>query len=402
MSTSSTRVIPAPLARCTVESLYADHGQQRPWIYWIALAGCLAALVALPLVKVDVTVRAPGLVRPAVERADLRVAVTGQISTVLAKDNDIVVAGQPLLILRSRDLEERLALNRARQAESSPLIADLAALADYVRAADFAAVTATPTDPPPPLLATAEMRADFAQFTAQLEADRLATLRARREFERNSTLASKGLIADRDLEQTRFDLQQSAAAQVSLGRSTAARWESRLQSERSSLDTLHTEEHRLTEESVQYTVRAPAAGAVQGLTGCSPGAWLMAGQTIGSVSPNDELLVETAVAPRDVGLVRTAQTVRLQIDAFSYTQWGMLDGDVVKIAEDAAQSNSAPVFKVTVKPRSTVLRLPNGVSGTLRKGMTANARFVVARRTLLQVLYEDVSEWLDPQNHSTT
>jgi len=39
--------------------------------------------------------------------------------------------------------------------------------------------------------------------------------------------------------------------------------------------------------------------------------------------------------------------------------------------------------------------------GELSKGMTGSARFVTARRTLLQILYQDASEWLDPQNHAT-
>ncbi|MBI2518391.1 MAG: hypothetical protein HYV95_16035 [Opitutae bacterium] len=38
--------------------------------------------------------------------------------------------------------------------------------------------------------------------------------------------------------------------------------------------------------------------------------------------------------------------------------------------------------------------------GELGKGMTAAARFLTARRTLLQILYQATSEWLDPQSTS--
>jgi hypothetical protein len=60
------KFIPAVLAQHTVESLYAEHGRQRPWIYWSILLFCLGGFAALPLVKVDITVRAAGAVRPAV------------------------------------------------------------------------------------------------------------------------------------------------------------------------------------------------------------------------------------------------------------------------------------------------------------------------------------------------
>ena len=60
-------------------------------------------------------------------------------------------------------------------------------------------------------------------------------------------------------------------------------------------------------------------------------------------------------------------------------------------------ANSTSGFKVTLQPAATTLYLPNGTAGPLRKGMTLSARFVVARRSLLQILYEDVSAWLNPQ-----
>jgi hypothetical protein len=146
--------------------------------------------------------------------------------------------------------------------------------------------------------------------------------------------------------------------------------------------------------------RAPATGSIQGLTGLSPGAWLSAGQMIGAVSPSDALLIETFVSPKDVGLLRLGQPARLQIDAYPYTQWGLLDATVMTLAADSSGTNGANStsgFKVTLQPIATTLYLPNGTAGPLRKGLTLSARFVVARRSLLQILYEDVSAWLNPQ-----
>ena len=108
-------------------------------------------------------------------------------------------------------------------------------------------------------------------------------------------------------------------------------------------------------------------------------------------------------------MIRVGQPARLQIDAFSYTQWGTLDGIVDSISGDMLPSNANSPrgnsngvnFKVVVRPQRTTLHLTNGLSGELRKGMTLSARYIVARRSLLQVLYEDVSGWLDPRATST-
>ena len=178
-------LLPALLAQHTVESLYAEHGPARPWIYWLALRGVTAALAALPLIEVDVTVRAPGVVRPATERTELRVPLSAQIAQVLARDNDTVTAGQPLLVLRSRDLDERLALNRTRQTLSTSLITDLTRLTP-------AATDSSPANPFPlevTTLETPELRADLAQLHAQWATQQLTQTKASRELARSATLA---------------------------------------------------------------------------------------------------------------------------------------------------------------------------------------------------------------------
>ncbi len=144
-----------------------------------------AALAALPLIEVDVTVRAPGVVRPATERTELRVPLSAQIAQVLARDNDTVTAGQPLLVLRSRDLDERLALNRTRQTLSTSLITDLTRLTP-------AATDSSPAHPFPlevTTLETPELRADLAQLHAQWATQQLTQAKASRELARSATLA---------------------------------------------------------------------------------------------------------------------------------------------------------------------------------------------------------------------
>lgn len=125
LSRTLSPLLPAQAAMHTMESLYALHGPQRPWTYWLILAGMIAMLGSLPFIEVDVSVRVFGLVRPRTERVDVRPAVSGHIAEVLARDNERVRLGQPLVVIRSRDLAERLARNHALQAAHADLIGDL-------------------------------------------------------------------------------------------------------------------------------------------------------------------------------------------------------------------------------------------------------------------------------------
>jgi len=411
-------LLPAGLAQDTVESLYAGHGPQRPWTYWVILAGVLGALGCLPLIKVDVSVRASGLVRPATERTELRPAVSGQIAEVFVRENDRVHAGQPLLVFRSRDLEERLARNRAQQAERSALIEDLVLLtanehegtqtrgkpaADNADTADKKGQDGISSSVPSALSAgnfeTAALRADYAQFRAQLDSYRLAETKARNELARYTTLAAKGIATQQELDNARYEAERLQAESKLLGEQALARWQARLRDERTTLADLVSEEQRLVEEQTHYTLRAPTDGVLVGFMGWSPGGFVGAGQTLGAVSPDDTLVVETYVSPKDIGLVRVGQTARLQIDAYPYTQWGTLDGTVATISGDFLTANSsANIFKVVVRPAANFLNLSNGTRGELKKGLTLSARFLVARRSIWQLLYEDMSNWLNPND----
>jgi HlyD family secretion protein len=157
----------------------------------------------------------------------------------------------------------------------------------------------------------------------------------------------------------------------------------------------------LEEQREHHVVRAPASGVLVGFTGWSPGAQVVAGQSLGVLSPGDALRIESRVSTRDIGFVRAGQAVRLQVDAYPYTQWGMVDGAVESIGADlvtAGEGGGPGYFKVLIRPRATHLALPNGVRGELKKGLTLAVRYVVVRRSLLQVLHDDASAWLNPQD----
>lgn len=401
---STEPLLPAALAEHTVESLHALHGRARPWVYWTLLAGVLLTLASLPAMQVEVSFSAPGIVRPATERVEVRAPFGGAVAALFCRDNASVASGDPLLRLATPDLDERLAHNAALQREKQALVAALEHFstarpepADVLPAPESGASVDTFPE-------TRVLRQEWLQLTLQLEANRLAEAKAGAELERAATLATKGIATQRELDDARYALERVRAEGRLLFEQARTRWQTRREEESLHLSALQSERRRLESEREQATLRAPSAGTVQGLVGLAPGAHITAGQTVAIISPDDRLLVETLVSSRDIAGVRPGQTVRLQIDAFPYTQWGLLEAHVVAIAADVAAPGSGQpaAFKVTLQPTRIQLALPNGATGVLAKGMTTSARFVTSRRTLLQLLYQNAAEWLDPQNAPTS
>ena len=61
---------PAAAIDDTIEALYVEQGRDRPAMFWLTLLFIGGALAALPLVKVDLSVRARGVVRLPAEAVD--------------------------------------------------------------------------------------------------------------------------------------------------------------------------------------------------------------------------------------------------------------------------------------------------------------------------------------------
>ena len=100
-------------------------------------------------------------------------------------------------------------------------------------------------------------------------------------------------------------------------------------------------------------------------------------------------------------MLRPGQRVKLQVDAYDYHIWGSLEGKILSISEDVFTDKRQPYFRVLCMPERRVLRLRNGTEGPVKKGMSVQARFVVARRSLFQLLYDDLSDWLNPNDAKT-
>lgn len=431
MKEAYSECLPAAAAADTVESLRATHGPQRPIISWLLLLGIFTGLVSLPLIKVDTSVRARGLVKPTTEPAELKSVVAGHIAEVFVADHAFVRKAQPLLRLEAAELEQRLIYNRAEQAERGAVIADLLQLTALPEPARAAAVPVPSTglftrprasewSSPSPDQPSAAMtpsgriepqtnliRQEWSQFQARADTYRLAESKARGELARYIDLASKGIATQQELENARYEVERLVSEDTLMAEQMRAQWQNRLREERTLLETLRSEEQRLLAELNLYTLRAPVDGVLVGFASVGTGRTVLAGQFLGAISPTDALRVEAYISPRDIGLVRIGQRARLQVDAFPYTRWGTLDGQVESISDDLLSATDGPgtltgqaqrAFVAVVRPYQERLRLANGVQGQLKKGMTLSVRFLTARRSLLQIIYEDASQWIDPQS----
>ena len=374
-------------------------------MYWFLLLITTVSIAALPLTHVDMSVGAPGQIRPAVERLPVYPAVAGRISQLLVADNQAVEAGDALLMIASPALAARIERNDAELKMNRHALADLQTLLEVPRRhlvlEGGVERAATPLAAPSSDLglSTAQYIRQHALLRSDLDRLRLQKSKAEHELNRAQTLHRQNLITDQELEQRDYAY-HSLEGDIRLTVQTRlSQWQSDLVDRELRQSALASEREQLNEQAALHTVRAPITGTAIGFTGLHPGLFLPAEQRIGEISPSGNLQADVYLSPRDIGFIKVGQPVNLQVEAFPYTEWGTIPGEVRSISQDFVQVGQQLVFKSVIDLDSTTLSSTAGAEVRLRRGMTVQARFVLQQRTLFDVLFGKMSDSLDPRSN---
>ncbi|TGE17148.1 HlyD family secretion protein [Hymenobacter elongatus] len=352
-------------------------------VYLAAMLGIILLLVSLPLVRMSVSAQAPGMLRPLAEKTEVRPLVAGTITKLLVRENQQVQAGDTLLLLQSGAMQSQLALNARQQAEHAAFVQDLAWLVQHMAA-------------PAGGLRTPLYGQQAAQYQTQLQQFRNQLQKSSRDVATSQELFRDKVIARVELEDKTFAHRKRLDEARVLTETQRSQWQAELASHRAALAELRGQQQQLGLERRLYCLRAPVTGTVQQLAGKYVGSYVQSGELLGTLSPDGDLLAECYVSPKDIGFMRVGMPARFQVDAFDYNQWGLVEGRITDVSRDFVLVNNEPVFKVRCQLSRAFLQLDNGYRGTLRKSMTVHARFLLARRTLWQLLFDRADNWLNP------
>ncbi len=356
-------------------------------IYMTVLGAVALCLVSLPFIYVDVSAQAGGLVRPVTERGDVKATMGGLVTGVFVREGQAIRQGQVMFRLQSDALDTKVQLLNKQLNERRSFIRDLEKLSKR----DWSVIGT---------LESPLYRQQVEQFRSMVSEAQQTLQKRSRELQTSKKLYNEKVIARLDFEDAQFAYQSVAARYNSLVQQQRSSWQADLTQQRLALTELEAEAKQLGEQRALYELKAPVGGTVSQVQGRYVGSFVQPGETLGVVSPDSSLVVETYVEPKDIGLIKVKQAVRFQIDAFDYNQWGLLTGRVLDIANDFTLMSNKPMFKVRCLLDKPYLMLENGYRGYLKKGMTVQARFIVTRRSLYQLLYDKADDWLNPSTQT--
>jgi hemolysin D len=235
------------------------------------------------------------------------------------------------------DLALTLAAMRAQAANENAKLADLDQQIEAKRAeAAEAAAAATKLQASLPMLADQEQllrtmrdqkigsKLDWYQVNQQLieQKHEIGVLAHRREA---AEAAQRALREQRAAKASEY--QMSILAELDKVRAQASE--------------LNAELAKSQQRVSQNVLLAPIDGTVQQLAIHTIGGVVTPAESLMAIVPHDDsLVVEAAVQNRDVGFISEGQTVRVKVEAFNFTLYGLIEGKVLSVTRDAVQQSN--------------------------------------------------------------
>jgi HlyD family secretion protein len=320
------------------------------------------------------------------EVSTVKVISSGFVTLVHIKENEKVTQGQLLFEVQSPLLQEKEKYQHNKIEELTLFVGDLNKL---VNPAFLESAT-------PARLNTPLYKQAYTDYKQKLFERQTRYKKTKQDFDRNKKLFDQSVIASVDFENFKFEFDKATNDLELLKQTQLSTWQQELRSYEKELADFQNQLAQTLREKESLNIKAPVAGTIQNLSGIYAGSPVFANQDLAQISPDANLIAEIYVSPNDIGLLRVGMDARLQVNAFNYNQWGLLSGKIKEISGDVQVTNNQPVFEVKCNLGADHLSLKNGYQGKLKKGMTVQARFIVARRSLWQLLYDKVDNWLNP------
>lgn len=149
----------------------------------------------------------------------------------------------------------------------------------------------------------------------------------------------------------------------------------------------------------QKTLNAPLRGVVKNIRITTEGGVIRPGEEVMEIVPiEDDFVIEAKLSPADIGFVHLNQDATVKVDAFDYTIYGNLEGQVVYISADTLDESGpqgeTPYYRINVRTKGR--NFTNGVDNDLQilPGMTTMVEVKTGKNTILNYLLKPVTKTL--------
>jgi hemolysin D len=159
-------------------------------------------------------------------------------------------------------------------------------------------------------------------------------------------------------------------------------------------------------------LRAPVSGTIQQLAISTIGGVVQPAQALMIIVPDDAtVVVEANIMNKDIGFIREGQPVRIKLEAFNFTDYGIIPGVVESISRDAidvsqpgqqqlrddqgrTQPQQGLVYATRIRLKQRTIRV-RGRDQIIGPGLAAQAEIKTGERRIIDYLLSPIAKTMD-------
>ncbi|MBV7540300.1 HlyD family type I secretion periplasmic adaptor subunit [Acidovorax sp. sic0104] len=360
----------------------------------VAMIGIIALVTWAAFSKIDQVTRAQAQVIASARTQVIQSVDLGVVTRLHVREGDEVTAGQLLVTLEKAraeaavdDSQSKLAALRAAlvrlraEVYGEPLVfeAELMAYPEYVR----------------------NQRALYERRKQAIDED-VASLRAamdlaKQELDMNQKLVATGDVSLADVLRLKRMVAEIQAQIANKRNKFFQDAQAEMTKAQEDLNT-QVEQVRDRKQVLEHTeLTAPLAGQVKNIQLTTVGAVAKPGDVVMEIVPTGEdLIVEAKISTSDIAFVEVGQTASVKLDAYDYSIFGTMKGEVFYVSPDTLEENRQgkiePYYRVQIRIRGK--EFSKGGDVKIRPGMTASVDIKAMERTVLSYLTKPITKTL--------
>ena len=362
-------------------------------IIWGSLIGIIVLIVWAYFAQIDQVTRATGTIIASARTQDIQAVEGGVLTEILVKEGEDVTKGQLIVTLE----EERA---QAAVANSGSKIAALKAKLARLEAEIFERPLVFPEG--------IKNYSEYIENQTQLYNRRkqaidqdVSSLQkmmvlAQQELSMNEPLLSYGDVSQADVIKLR---RQVAEIQAQITNKRNKYFEEAQLEMTKAQEELNIELEQLRDHSQvleEKKLFAPTDGTVKNILVTTIGGVVKPGEIIMEILPtSSDLIVEAKVSPVDIAYVKEKQVASVKLDAYDYSIFGAMTGNVIYISPDTLMEQTPkgeePYYRIQIKITGAEL-VGRRDEIVIKPGMTASVDIKARQRSVLSYLTKPLTK----------
>ena len=364
------------------------------WVLRLTVLALSSFLVWAYAFEIDQVVRAPGVIMPSSKVQIIQSKDGGVLLSLPVSAGDEVNKGQ---VIARFDQTDALADFEDAKARAASLAANMARLEAEI-------YERQPVFPDEALDYPKFIKSQLSLFERRQasQAEQLAALReilalVKEEIAMNEPLVSYGDVSRTEILRLRRQEAELTAEITNLVNSYFKDAQAEFNETEEELESVKQALLQRERDLRQNTLKSPMRGIVKNIRVTTTGGVIRPGEDVMEIVPIEEdFVIEAKLSPADVGFVYLGQKASVKVDAFDFTIYGDLDGEIVYISadtlEESQQQGQEAYYKINVRTKG---RHFSGIPDRdlqILPGMTTMVEIKTGKNTILNYLLKPISK----------